>query len=440
MTPRPLRPPRLWRHRDFLLLWGGQSVSELGSAVTLVALPLVAVVILDASPLQVGLLSAAATVPFLLIALPAGLIVDRIAKRPLMIACDIGRMLIIGSVPAAAAFAALTLAQLFAVAFLAGVLTVFFDVAYQSYVPGLIGRSELADGNGKLAATQSFAQVAGPGLGGALYAVLRAGAMTADAVSYAASSAAMLAIRAREPRRVRRPAGQDAPSLRTELLAGLVFIARHPILRKIAACTATANLFTAMTAALEVLFMIRTLHVRPEFTGVLLAAGSLGGVVGGVVNGVLTQWIGSARIIWVSVLGFAVIGLALPLAQPGWRLALIPVGLFGLTFSVVLYNVAQLSFRQAICPAELLGRLNAAIRWIVWGTLPLGGVIGGALGSAAGIRTTLWIGAAGAWLSGLWVLFSPLRAMRDVPAVDYAADDRGPGETPPPAPGLLEAT
>jgi MFS family permease len=435
-APRPPPAPGLWRHRDFLLLWGGQSVSELGSAVTLVALPLVALVLLHATTLEIGLLSSAGTLPFLLIALPAGLIVDRIAKRRLMIACDIARTLIIASVPVAAAFGALTLAQLFAVALLTGVGTVFFDVAYQSYVPGLIGREQLADGNGKLAATQSFAQVAGPSLGGALYGLLRAGAMTADALSYAVSSAAMLAIRAREPERASRPAGQESPGLRTELLAGLKFIARNPILRKIAGCTATANLFGAMTYALEIIFMIRVLHVRPEFTGLLLAAGSIGGVTGGIAAGALTRRIGSARIIWVSILGFGVLGLALPLAEPGWRLALIPVGLFGFTFSGILYNIAQLSFRQSICPPELLGRLNAAIRWVVWGTLPLGGVIGGALGTAAGIRPTIAIGVAGAWLAGLWVLFSPLRTMRDVPA----HDDHGPAQTPPPPIDLLETT
>jgi MFS family permease len=406
----------LWRHRDFLLLWGGQSVSEIGSAVTVVALPLSAVVLLHAGAFGVGLLSAAGTVPFLLIALPAGLIVDRISRRRLMIACDIVRLLAIGSIPVAALAGALTLGQLFAVALVTGVGTVFFDVAYQSYVPGLIGVGQLPDGNGKLAATQSFAEVAGPGLGGALFGLLRAGAMTVDAVSYGVSSAAMLAIRTPEPRPARAPAGQARPRLRTELLAGLMFIVRQPILRKIAACTATANLFMSMVTALVVLFLIRNLHIRPEYAGLLLAAGSIGGIIGGIASGPMTRRIGSARIIWASVLGFGVFSLALPLAQPGWRLALVPVSLFALSFSGVLYNIAQLSFRQSICPPALLGRLNAAIRWLVWGTMPLGGLIGGTLGGTLGVRDTLWIGSTGTWLAGLWVLFSPLRTMRDVPA------------------------
>ena len=183
-----------------MLLWTGQAISEIGSAVTIVALPLAAVVLLNASTFQVGLLSAATTVCFLLVALPAGLIVDRVAKRRLMIVCDAARMLIIGSVAVSAAFGVLTMAQLFAVGFLAGLATVFFDVAYQSYVPSLVARDKLHDANGKLGATQAFSEVAGPGLGGALFGLLKAGAMAADAISYAVSTATLLLIRAREPR------------------------------------------------------------------------------------------------------------------------------------------------------------------------------------------------------------------------------------------------
>lgn len=416
------RPSSLWRHRDFMLLWTGQSVSELGSAVTIVALPLTAVVLLGASTLQVGLLSAAGTLPFLLIALPAGLIVDRTAKRRLMICCDLARMLIIGSIPAAYALGVLTIAQLYAAALLAGVLTVFFDVAYQSYVPGLIGSEQLVDGNGKLGATQSFAQVAGPGLGGALFGFLRAGAMSADAVSYGVSSASMLLIRAPEPERTTAAAAAaaagQATRLRTELLAGLAFVAGNRILRKVAACTGTANLFSAMIFAVEIIFMVRVLHVRPAYTGLLIAIGSVGGVIGGIVSGPLARRIGSARIIWVSILGFSALGVLLPLAEPGWRIVLIPAGLFGFAFASVLYNIAQLSFRQSICPPHLLGRMNAAIRWIVWGTLPLGSLLGGVLGSTLGVRPTIWIGVIGSWAAGFWVLFSPLRAMRDIPAAD----------------------
>jgi MFS family permease len=400
-----------------VLLWSGQSVSELGSAVTTVALPLTAVVWLRASTFEVGLLSAATTVPFLLIALPAGLVVDRLAKRPMMIACDLARMVIIGSLPVAYALGALTLVQLYVAAIAAGIATVFFDVAYQSYVPHLIGTDQLIDGNGKLGATQSFAQVAGPGVGGALFGLLKAGAMTADAASFAVSWLTILAIRAKEPARLRPQPGADRPRLSTELLAGLTFVVRHPVLRKIAACTGTANLFGQMAFALDIIFLVRVLHVPPAYTGALLAAGGAGGVLGGVCSGALGRRIGSARLIWMSMLCFGAVTILMPLTEPGWRLAFFPVAMFGFSFSAVLYNISQLSYRQSICPPDLLGRMNAAVRWIVWGTLPLGGLLGGILGTAIGVRPTLWIGVIGSWAAGFWVLASPLRTMRDIPGM-----------------------
>jgi MFS family permease len=412
------RPPGLWRHRDFLLLWSGQAVSEMGSAVTLLAVPLIAVVLLHASTFSVGLLATASTLPFLIIALPAGLIVDRFAKRPMLIACDASRLVVIGSVPVAAAAGVLTMAQLFVVALVAGILTVFFDVAYQSYLPALIRAGQLADGNGKLSVTQSFAQVAGPGLGGALFGLLRAGALTVDAISYGVSTLSLLLIRTREPA-IERPsaaAGGERPKLRTEIFAGLNFVVRHPVLRKIAACTGTANFFGSMLFALEIIFLVRVLHLRPGYTGLLVAGGSVGGIAAGLLSGRLARWIGSARIIWVSILGFGAPSLLVPLAQPGWGLAFFAVGILAISFSAVLYNVAQVSYRQAICPPELLGRMNAAVRWIVWGTLPLGSLAGGTLGTLIGVRPTLWVGVAGGWAAGFWVLFSPLRRMRDVPA------------------------
>ena len=444
----------LWRHRDFMLLWTGQSVSEIGSAVTIVALPFAAVVLLHATTFQVGLLTAAGTACFLLVALPAGLVVDRVAKRRLMIVCDASRTLILGSVVVAAALGMLTMAQLYVVALLAGLATVFFDVAYQSYVPSLIAREQLHDGNGKLGATQAFSQVAGPGLGGALFGLLKAGALAADAISFAISTVTLLLIRASEPRPARpaRDTGGASKTaatrknrlarknraakperaarrnglrdLRRELFAGLAFVSKHPVLRKIAACTGTANLFGAMSGALLIIFLVRLLAVSPQEAGLLFSIGSLGGIVGGVISGRLTRWIGSARIIWFSVGVFGLIPILLPLTEPGPRLVLFPISLFGLTFVVVVYNIAQLSYRQLITPPELLGRMNAAMRWIVWGTLPLGGLLGGVLGGALGVRPTLWIAVAGEWSAALWVFFSPLRRMRDIgdQAISLPAD------------------
>jgi MFS family permease len=414
------RPPgSLWRHRDFMLLWSGQTVSEMGSAVTQLALPLTAVVLLNASTLQVGLLTSAETLAFALIALPAGAIVDRRTKRGIMLACDVARALIIGSIPVAWALGVLTLGQLYVVALAAGVGTVFFDVSYQSYLPVLLRAEHLMDGNGKLGATQSFAQLAGPSLGGGLVGVVgAAGAMTADAISYVVSVASLLGIRARErPGSGQRAAGPGARrSLRAEIAEGLKFVVGHPILRKVVACTGTSNLFSSMSMAVEIIFLVRVLHVRPAFTGVLFAIAGVGGVLGGILAGRLARWIGSARIIWFSIL---VIGLPvfLPaLAQPGWSVALFPIGFAAFWFSAVVYNVAQVSYRQSVTPPQLMGRMNAAVRWIVWGTMPLGGVIGGALGTVIGIRPTLWIAFIGSWAAGFWVYFSPLRHMRDVPS------------------------
>jgi MFS family permease len=409
----PGKAASLWRHRNFMLLWSGQTVSEMGSAVTSLALPLTAVVVLGASTLQVGLLTTAAYSAFALIALPAGAIVDRLVKLRIMIWCDAARLLLIGSVPVAAALGVLTLWQLYVVAVLAGVCTVFFDVSYQSILPGLVGPEHLMDGNGKFGASQSFAQVCGPGLGGGLVGAFgAAGAMGADAVSYGFSVASLLAIRS--PRQ--RPVRTSDRRLRAEIAEGLSFVVRHPILRKITACTATANVFGGMVSALEILFLVRVLRVRPADTGLVLAVASLGGVAGGVLSGRMSRWIGSARVIWVAMLVLDLPSFLIPLAEPGWRVAVFAAGFAGYSFSGVVYNVAQLSYRQAICPPALLGRMNAAVRWIVWGTLPFGGVLGGLAGDAIGIRPTLWIGVSGVWLAGLLVYFSPLRKLRDIPA------------------------
>ena len=271
----------------------------MGSAVTGLALPLTAVVILGASTLQVGLLTTASYTAFALIALPAGAIVDRLVKRRIMIWCDVARLLLIGSVPVAAALGVLTLWQLYVVAVLAGVCTVFFDVSYQSILPGLVGPEYLMDGNGKFGASQSFAQVCGPGLGGGLVGAFgAAGAMGADAISYGISVASPVAIRSPEQRPVR----NQHRRLRAEIGEGLSFVLRHPILRKITACTASANIFTGMFSALEILFLIRVLRVRPADTGLILAVASIGGVGGGILSGRMSRWIGSARVIWFAML------------------------------------------------------------------------------------------------------------------------------------------
>ncbi|WOX15648.1 MFS transporter [Streptomyces sp. N50] len=408
--------PSIWRHRDFLLLWGGQTVSEMGSQVTILALPLVAVVLLEASAFQVGLLSAAETSAYLLVALPAGAIVDRVPKLRLMIWCNLALFLVIGSVPLAHAVGALTLAQLYAVALVSSVFSVFFSVAYQSYLPVLLDRDQLMDGNGKVAVSGSVAQIAGPSLGAGLVALVgAAGAMAADALSFALSAGSLTAVRTREPRRPAAEADRRRPRLWAQIREGLSYVTRDPILRNSVAFNGTANFFVIMVETLGPVFLIRTLHLRPALVGLLLALGAVGGVAGGVAARYLARKVGSARISWISMTVLSLPGLLIPLAGHGWWVLLFGFGWISWTFASTVAGVSLTTYRQAACPPDMLGRVSAAARWITWGTLPLGGVAGGALATALGVRTTLWIAVTGGCCAGLWLFFSPLRGMRDIP-------------------------
>lgn len=390
----------------------------MGSQITVLALPLAAVVMLDASAFQVGLLAAAETSAYLLVALPAGAIVDRVAKRRLMIGCDLALFLVIGSVPLAHAFGELTLVQLFAVALVSSVFSVFFSVAYQSYLPVLLDRDQLMDGNGKLAASRSVAQIAGPSLGGGLVTLIgAAGAMTADAVSFAASAGSLTAIRKREPRPARPEPGRRA-TLRSQIREGLAYVTRDPILRNSVAFNGTANFFVIMVESLGPVFLIRTLHLEEGLVGLLLAMGAVGGVAGGVMSRYLARKVGSARISWIAMTLLSLPGLLIPLARPGWWVLLFGFGWISWTFASTVAGVSLTSYRQAVCPPDMLGRVSAVARWITWGTLPLGGVVGGALASGLGVQRTLWIAVAGGCCAGLWLFFSPLRGLRDIPLAE----------------------
>jgi MFS family permease len=403
----------LWRHGDFLLLWGGQTISDMGSAVTTLALPLLAVTVLKASTFQVSLIIFLTYLAYLLITLPAGVLVDQVRKHGLMMWCDIARVVLVGSVPIVAILWHVTLWQIYLVALFGGALSVFFDVAYQSYVPALVQGEQLVDANGKLGTTNSFAGLLGPSIGGALVGLIGAAkAVAIDAASFAISALSLALIRTPEPKPERRA---EHVTFRAAMHEGLSFVVKHPILRRIVACTSTANLFGSSFQAIEIVYLVRVLHAKPVIVGVLFSLGAIGGIIGGLTAGWFATKFGSARIIWASILIPAPLLVLIPLATPGWGTLLFAAGNVVLSFSGLLYNSAQVSYRQRICPPELLGRMNASVRWIVWGTLPLGSLLGGALGTWIGIRPTLWIGVVGSALAGLFVFFSPLRTMRDVP-------------------------
>jgi len=404
-SPPPATTGGLWRQRDPRLLLAGQAASELGSQVGSIALPLVAVLSLGAGPLEVGLVTAAGTIAFAAVALPAGVWVDRLRRRPLLVGADLARGALLLTIPLAAAAGRLTLAQLLAVALASGVARVLFDVAYPSYVPALVGRDRLVPANAALESNRSVTQLAGPGLGGWLVQLVGApAAVLADALSYLASAGCLLAIRGGEPAPDRSRGGR----LRPELAEGLAFVRDQPALRAIVACTALTNLAWAAAGAVQLLFLVRQVGLAPGTIGLLVSAGSVGGLAGAAVVTRVARAGGTARLIWLSVAATAPFAFCTPLTAPGWRLALFPVGVAVTGFGQVLYNVAQISYRQALCPPGLLGRVNASVRFLVFGALPLGGLLGGLLGERLGVRATLWVCGVGLLLAPVPLLRSPL--------------------------------
>ncbi|NGY62952.1 MFS transporter [Lentzea sp. NEAU-D13] len=403
----------LWGHPDFRRLWVGDTISQFGANVGMTVIPLLAVGVLNATPFEMGLLAAASTIAFLLIGLPAGVWVDRMRRKPLMIAMDVARAALMVSVPVAWWLGLLDLPQLIVVSLAVGVCTVFFDVAYQSYLPSLVGRGQLVEGNSKLQASLSVAEVSGPAIGG--YAAQFLGAangVLATGLGYLSSAFFLVRIKTVEPAPERHP----DPHLRREIAEGLRFVFGNVTLRMIVACTGTSNFFHGIQNAVLVLFLLQTVGLSEGTAGLVLSAGGVGGVLGAAFAYRIGVLVGQARMIWLIPLLTWPFTLALPFVSDGWGLVLPMAGLAVNVFGIVVYNVGQVSYRQAICPDHLLGRMNASIRWVVWGTTPLGALLGGGLGSWIGIVPTLWVSVLGSVLGMVWLLLSPLRSMRDLPA------------------------
>jgi len=376
---------------DFRQLWVGDTISQFGTQVGLIALPLLAVTVLNADEFQMGLLATSETLAFLIIGLPAGAWVDRMRKRNVLVVADLMRGVLLLALPAAYLLDVLTFPMLLVVAATVGVATVFFDVAYQSYLPSLVSSDRISEGNARLQVSQSAAQVIGPGLGGGLARLFGAPlVILVDAVSFLGSLVFTLRIRHREEpadKAARRP-------LLTEIGEGLSFVVRQALLRRIVATTGLSNLFGNVGQAMLVYFAIRDLGLGEAGLGLTLSIGAVGGLTG---------------------------ALAAGHGQPV-AIAMLATSMAVFGFGTVIYNVAQVSFRQRLCPRMLLGRMNASVRFIVWGSIPVGAFLGALIGGHYGASPALWVSVAGQLVAVVPVLFSPLRRMRDLPrALDQHA-------------------
>jgi MFS family permease len=410
---RPTGP--LWHHPDFLKMWTGQTISQFGSSISQLALPIIAVRLLDASAFAVAALGTVEFMPFLLLTLPAGVWVDRLPRRAVLIVGDVGRGLLLATVPAVYLVGTLTLAQLYVVGFLTGVLTVFFDVAYQSYLPALVEREHLVDGNSKLEVTRSAGQLAGPSAAGGLIQLLTAPyAVVFDAVSFFVSGGFLVAIRKREAPLENRDDGRR-PGMRHELWEGLRYVVRHPYLRPQAISTGVSNFFSNLAGAILIVFAIRTLHMSNGLIGVVFGLGSIGWLTGAAVAPRVKRrfGVGGATILGAALSGPA--GLCAALTPVSFPVPLLVVSGILQGWGAVVYNINQVSLRQAITPERMQGRMNAVMRFLVWGPIPLGSLAGGAIGSTFGLRTALFVGAAGGFTTALPIVLSPIRRLKEFP-------------------------
>jgi MFS family permease len=405
----------LWRHADFLKLWSAQTISQFGSEVGQLALPLVAVISLESSPFEVAVLGTVLFLPFILFTIPAGVWVDRLPRRPILIAGDLARFALLATVPVAYVADALTIWQLYGVAFGYGIGTVFFDVAYQSYLPSLVTRDQLVDGNSKLEVSNSGAQLAGPGLGGLTVQILTAPyAVLADAISFLASALFLLGIRKPEPAPERED-GAPHPSMLSEAREGLGYVLGHRYLRSIAATTGLSNFASSLAFAIFLVYAVRDLGLSAAAIGILFSIGSIGSLVGALSARRISERLGVGPTIIATAAIFSPAMLLFPLAPASYPYPFLTAGMILFGLAGVTYNITQLSYRQAVTPERMLGRMNSVMRFIVWGVLPIGSLIGGALASWIGLRETMWIGAAIGSLAFLPVLLSPVRGLREMP-------------------------
>ena len=407
----------LLRQPGFRGLWLAQTVSQVGTQITFLAMPLVAILALGATPLEVGILGAVDFLPFLLFTLPAGVWVDRLHRRRILIAADIGRALVLAVVPIAYLAGVLAMWQLYVVGFIAGTLTVFFDVGYQAFLPELVPRERLPEGNSRLEVSRSAAQVVGPGLAGVLVGAVTAPlAILVDAVSYVVSSLFLFRIPASA---VRTRAAEDAPraGFRHEIAEGLRYFAGNVYLRVTAAAVTVLNFAGQLGFAVYLVFVVRELGLSPAAIGLTVAIGGIGTIVGAAMAQTIGERLGIGRALMLACFLFVLATLLVAVAPPALPIPFLVASGLIQGPGVMIINVNALSLRQAVTPDPLLGRVNATGRWIAWGTIPIGALVGGILGTTIGLRETIAVSSLGGLIAIGLLAASPLRTLRRIPTL-----------------------
>lgn len=406
----------LFGHRDFRLLWIGETTSQAGTSLANVLVPLLAVTVLRASTFDVAALTAAAYLPWLIIGLPAGAWVDRWPLRPLMITCDVVSAVLFAVPPVAAWLGVLALWQLAAVVLLAGVASVFFATAYQVYLPAVVAAGDLVEGNAAMQGSASAALIGGrAAAGAAAQAVGAAGALLLNTASFLVSAACLLRIRARG----RMPGGAAGPEDRTTILAevaqGIRFVAGDPYLRPITAYAIAGNFTYSGCNSLVVLFLVRVAGFGSPAVGALTAAAGIGGITSALVTRRLCARLGSARVL-VLAAAASLPGLVVPLAHPGYRVIWFIAGMLMLNAGILAGNIVTGAFRQGYCPPEMLGRAVACMRFLGFGAIPVGALLAGTLGTVLGVRDALWACLAANALTGALLCPPAILSVRDLPA------------------------
>ena len=399
----------LWKSSDFVKLWLGQTVSFLGSGITGIALPLTAVLLLMATPFQMGILGALDGIAVLVIGLLVGVLVDRVRRKPLMIAADLSRALILGIIPLAAFLGILGIWQLYIVAALTGMLTIIFSVASPAYLPTLIPHESLIEANSKLGMSDAIAEIGGPAVAGPLVQLLSAPfAIVLDSFSFLFSACCLALIRKPEPH----PASlEKRTSVWSDLIEGLHLVLKNPLLLPLAVSAGIFSLFGNFIGALYALYVIRQIGATPIILGLLIATGGLSALLGAFIAERVIRRVGLGKTVGIGLFMYGFTGLLIPLAGGSVTFALLLLFLSQLLgdVSVSIYFIAEVSLRQTIVPSDLLGRTNASMQFLSQGVAPLGALLAGILGGIIGLRLTILIGVLGVMLAGAWLLLSPVR-------------------------------